>query len=80
MAHLKYSFGGELVDTLDCQRVESVGSKANFAWNVGGGKSDKTDAVLLWAHNVKASFFEEDSSPGENRRQKEKRNTKYEMG
>ena len=41
-----------------------------------GGKNDKTEIVLLWAHQEKTGFFGKDSDAGKNRRQQEKRKTR----
>ena len=41
--------------------------------------TDKTEAILLWAHLEKIRFFEKDNNAGKNRRQQEKRKTKCEV-
>lgn len=38
-----------------------------------------TEAVLLWGHHGKVRFFEKDNSAGKNRRQQQKKKSKYEM-
>lgn len=65
-------------DTLDRQEDKQVGPRANQAGNIAGGTHDDTEAVLLQAHWKKVVFFGRDTNSGGNRRQKEKRKTKYE--
>ena len=45
------------MDTLNSQKDKQVGPRTNWAWNISGGKNDKTEAVLLPAHHEKAGFF-----------------------
>ena len=38
---------------------------------MAGGKNEKAETVLLWAHCEKAQFFEKDNNAGKSRRQQE---------
>ena len=58
----------------DKQVVLQQGSR-----NITVGKNDKVEAFLPQAHSEKAGFFGKDNQAGKNRRQQEKRKTKYEV-
>lgn len=55
-----------------------VGPRANSAWNVPGGKNDKTEVILLPVHHEKAGLFGKDNTAGKHRRQQGRRKTKCE--
>ena len=37
-------------DTLNFQKDDKASPRVDKAWNIAGGKNDKIEAVLLWAH------------------------------
>lgn len=45
------------IGTLKCQK-DHVGSRANKASNIAGGKDGKTEVILLWAQYEKAGSLE----------------------
>lgn len=64
---------GTSTNILDRQKDGQVGPET------AGGKTDKTEAVLCWAHHEKAGFLGKDNNAGTNGRQQEKRKTDYEL-
>ena len=67
------------LDIMDGQKDKQVGPRENKAWNITRGKTDKIKAILLQVHHEKAGFFEKHNNAGNNRKQQEQRESKYEM-
>lgn len=47
------------------------GSESKNAWNIVGGRNDRTVAVLLCAHHEKAGFFGKGNNHKKNRRERQ---------
>lgn len=82
MIYLKYGIGGVLCKCTGPPERRTSGSESKYAWNIVGGRNDKTAAFLLSAHLKKAGFFGKGNNPkkieGKDDKQ-EKRNTTCEV-
>lgn len=54
------------------QKDEQMDLKAIKHEMSQGGKNNKTETLLFWAHREKVRFFEKEDNAGENRRQQKR--------